>query len=210
MDNDSTSNEKLCIIFEMLVSRLDTLERKLDAQQAQLDLQHLASRYADSLRRVGETFSGVALTGICVELRLFERIDSDGNFLCARDDFLVIDWFGSRPSTRDAALSQADLCQMVDGVLAVGDREAVISLCDVKTAVTAVGEIFRLCQLSPPSTLEIYRVNQAFKALAIARATQTHRRQAWSDLTKSNKMVLIADQDSENVYFTNYRLACFQ
>lgn len=77
------SNEQLCNIFEMLVSRLDTFEGKLDLLQK-------AARHEDSMRPVGKKFSGVALTGCCVGLIVHDKFNSDGVFEEKGDEDVLI------------------------------------------------------------------------------------------------------------------------
>lgn len=75
MSSQMSSNERLCDIFTMLVSRLDTIEDKLNSIQ-------LHERHKDALRPFGETFSAVALTGECVALTVFghRHFDENGDF----------------------------------------------------------------------------------------------------------------------------------
>lgn len=77
------SNAKLCEVFEMLISRLDTIEDRLD-------LIILNEKHTDSLTRIesSSSFSGLLHCGRCVELRVeklrfdvhgvFDPDDSDG------------------------------------------------------------------------------------------------------------------------------------
>lgn len=65
------SNTRLCDIFEMVVSRLDSLEAKLD-------LQKTVAPHADSIRPLGQRFSGMNLTGQCVSLDVHHSFDSHG------------------------------------------------------------------------------------------------------------------------------------
>lgn len=84
-------NGRLCTIFEMLIDRLDKLETKLDAVADKTDHHiSLAARHIDSMRPLGEPFSGVALTGECVALTIHNEFDSNGNFLCDSGDILLL------------------------------------------------------------------------------------------------------------------------
>lgn len=95
----SNSNERLCEIFAMLISRLDTIEDKLD-KLAEQDSKQLHERHKDAIRPLGEAFSAFGLTGKCVALKVFGHVnfDENGNFKFQSSDdnvFVLKDDFES-------------------------------------------------------------------------------------------------------------------
>lgn len=67
------SNERLCMIFEMVMSRLDSLGAELDKQKRVV-------QHSDSLRPLGTPFSGLNLCGVEVGLTLHNTFSADGAF----------------------------------------------------------------------------------------------------------------------------------
>lgn len=86
----AVSTEKLCDVFEMLVSRLDTIETSICEVKTQLDAQALAARHADTLRQWGTPFSGVAMTGEPLTLHVFYPFNVDGTHKVRHDPGLAI------------------------------------------------------------------------------------------------------------------------
>lgn len=78
----ATADERLIGMMELLVSRLDNMEMKMDALHTKLETQNKVLRHADSLRPLGEVFSGVALTGHAVDLTVHAKFDAEGRFDC--------------------------------------------------------------------------------------------------------------------------------
>lgn len=70
--------DKMIAVFEMIVSRLDTIEETQSLIKTQLDQQDLAARYADSLRPTSIPFPGMNMTGKEVELTVHFPFDSNG------------------------------------------------------------------------------------------------------------------------------------
>lgn len=73
-------DERLSNVFEMLVSRIDHVEDYLVSVREALARQDMSARHADSMRPLGSPFSGVALTGHCVELTTHNKFDANGDF----------------------------------------------------------------------------------------------------------------------------------
>lgn len=55
----------------------------IQASNTNLDLQNKAARHADSLRPLGEVFSGVSFTGHAVDLKVHAKFDAEGRVRCA-------------------------------------------------------------------------------------------------------------------------------
>lgn len=84
------SNERFCTLFEIVVSRLNFLDSRLDRIVNKLDLLHSHAKQTDSIRPLGEEFSGVALTGLRVNLQVFHWFDSEGVFTSVRGDYILV------------------------------------------------------------------------------------------------------------------------
>lgn len=83
-------NRPLCDIFEMLVTRLGTLEDGQASLRRSLAQQDLAHRHEVSLTHVGTPISGVRLCGRCVRLLLHQPFTADGRFVEPRDNDMLI------------------------------------------------------------------------------------------------------------------------
>lgn len=75
-----SSEGRLADVFEMLISRMDTIETSLDALHTELAVQKTAQRYDDSRRPLGTPFSGMPHCGLCMELTVYTHFDCDGVF----------------------------------------------------------------------------------------------------------------------------------
>lgn len=112
-----TSNERLCNIFEMVVSRLDSLGNQMDTMQQQLGMLAHGIRHADSIRPLGSPFSGVAHLGMPVELTVFASFDAEGIFHRKNELVVVTEplpgdgydlmWCGPEPWKWDADMEAA-------------------------------------------------------------------------------------------------------
>lgn len=76
----TTSNERLCDIFEMLVSRLDDIEVKLDTSTRKIDEIMRIQKHTYSIGELRASFSGLAHCGRAVKLRVDSSFDEEGVF----------------------------------------------------------------------------------------------------------------------------------
>lgn len=97
----------------------------------------------------------------------------------------------------------------VPGLLAVGVEGFAISLCDIRSAVRTAATIFRLLDKTPfksLETLEIFRVSEVLKPLALAMLKEYGVDEAWKALPERTRNSVLCDIANPNTFFTGERL----
>lgn len=180
-------NANLCAIFEMLISRLDSLkDNQAAAQQAlkaQLDQQNLAVRYQDSLRSWGEPFSAVPWTGHCLEMTVCAHFEASGKLLGSLEpgEIYVIS-LPESPSLED--IGHSTLCEMFPGVLAAGRYSIAMTECkSIQTAITTAVDVAHHFNLDPPSHITFHTIRSQLVPLALSIIRGFGEREAFEALT---------------------------
>lgn len=165
-----------------LMTRMTTLERRLDSLDTMLDMQQHAARQADGMRPLGVAFPGVNMTGISVELTIHNSFDSDGVFISpeSRDDIVIVSHGQDLPD-----LHEIVVCERFPRVLAVGRHEVAMTLCDIKTATSTMVSISRYFQFSPPNKMQLFCIERELMPLALACVHQSGESQVWEALART-------------------------
>lgn len=163
----TNTNEKLCEVFEMLVSRMDTLETNQLAVIKQLNLHQLALRYRDAERDWDDSFSCVHWTGDCLQLKVHTHMNIDGEFTGSMDpnDIYVIKTESWWSSPDDDILKSI---KNIPGVIAAGNFCFAMQDCDsMQTVIKTAKDLHRL-GLDVPTHLEVHIVPERFVPLAMS------------------------------------------